>query len=290
MIVLKTPKGWTGPEGRRRPAGRGNVPGAPGAALRADRAPRAPEDARGLDAELPARGALRRERPAHPRAARAGSRRASAGWEPTRTPTAASCSATCGCPTSAITRSTCPQPGNVMDEDTRTLGKFLRDVIKLNAGPAQLPDLRPGRDGLQPPDRRLRGDRTSSGTPRSSPTDDHLAADGPRDRDAQRAPVRGLARRLPAHRPPRPLQHLRGVRPHHRLDVQPARQVAEGHPAHPLAAADRLAQHPAGVARLAAGPQRLHPSGSRLHRPRVSTRRPRSSASTCRPTPTRCSR
>ena len=25
-----------------------------------------------------------------------------------------------------------PQPGNVMNEDARTLGKFLRDVIKLN--------------------------------------------------------------------------------------------------------------------------------------------------------------
>ena len=37
---------------------------------------------------------------------------------------------------------------------------------------------------------------------------------------------------------------------------------------HPLAAADRLAQLPADLARLAAGPQRLHPPGPRLHRPR----------------------
>ena len=35
-----------------------------------------------------------------------------------------------------------------------------------------------------------------------------------------------------------------------------------------VAAADRLAELPAGFARLAAGSQRLHPSGSRLHRPR----------------------
>ena len=47
--------------------------------------------------------------------------------------------------------------------------------------------------------------------------------------DAQRAPVRGLAGGLPAHRPARAVQQLRGLHPHRRLDVQPARQVAEGH-------------------------------------------------------------
>ena len=44
----------------------------------------------------------------------------------------------------------------------------------------------------------------------------------------QRAPVPGLARRLPADRPARLLHLLRGVHPHRRLDVQPAREVAEG--------------------------------------------------------------
>ena len=66
----------------------------------------------------------------------------------------------------------------------------------------------------------------------------------------------------------RPLQLLRGVHPHRRLDVQPAREVAEGDARHPVAAADRVAQLPALVARLAAGPQRLLAPGSRLHRPR----------------------
>ena len=37
---------------------------------------------------------------------------------------------------------------------------------------------------------------------------------------------------------------------------------------HSLAAADRLAELPAVLARLAAGPQRLQPPGPRLHRPR----------------------
>ena len=50
-----------------------------------------------------------------------------------------------------------------------------------------------------------------------------------RDGDAQRAPMRGLARGLPAHRAAWTLQLLRGVHSHRRFDVQPARQVAEGH-------------------------------------------------------------
>ena len=45
---------------------------------------------------------------AAPRARRAGARRASGGWAPTRTPTAACCCATWSCPTSATTRSTSP--------------------------------------------------------------------------------------------------------------------------------------------------------------------------------------
>ena len=108
MIVLKTPKGWTGPK---------EVDGLPvEGTYRAHQVPLSeptehPEHLKILEAwmrELPARGALRRRRPAHPRAAASSPRRASAGWAPTRAPTAASCSAICGCPTSATTRSRCP--------------------------------------------------------------------------------------------------------------------------------------------------------------------------------------
>ena len=52
----------------------------------------------------------------------------------------------------------------------------------------------------------------------------------PRDGGAERAPLPGLARGLSAHRPARAVQLLRGVHPHRRLDVQPARQVAEDLP------------------------------------------------------------
>jgi hypothetical protein len=78
-------------------------------------------------------------------------------------------------------------------------------------------------NGLAP----VRGDQPPMG--RRDPSRRRVPrADGPRDGDAQRAPVRGLARGLSAHRPARPLQLLRGVHPHRRFDVQPARQVAEG--------------------------------------------------------------
>ena len=109
---------------------------------------------------------------------------------------------------------------------------------------------------------------TAPGWPRSLPTDEHLSPGRPRDGGAQRAPLPGLARGLPADRPPRPVQLLRGLHPHRRLDVQPAREVAEGHAPHPVAAPDRLAELPAELARLAPGPQRLLAPGPGLHRPR----------------------
>ena len=133
---------------------------------------------------------------------------------------------------------------------------------------AQLPRLQPGRDDLEPLGRRLRGDRTASSTGRDPARRRPRRPRRPRDGDAERAPVPGLAGRLSADRPARLLLLLRGVHPHHRFDVQPARQVAQGDPPHPLAAADRLAELPADLARLAAGPQRLQPPGPRLHRPR----------------------
>ena len=89
----------------------------------------------------------------------------------------------------------------------------------------------------------------------------------PRDGGPLRAPVPGLARGLPAERAARAVQLLRGVHPHHRLDVQPARQVAEGDARDPLARTGRLAELPALLARLAPGSQRLLTPGPGLHRP-----------------------
>ena len=64
MIVLRSPKGWTGPKDRQGPQGRGFLALPPGALLRRAGEPAEPEAAGRLAAELPARGAVRRQRPA----------------------------------------------------------------------------------------------------------------------------------------------------------------------------------------------------------------------------------
>ena len=56
-----------------------------------------------------------------------------------------------------------PAPGAWTGEATRVLGAFLRDVMKLNMDQAQLPRVRPGRDGLEPAGRAVRGDRPHLG-------------------------------------------------------------------------------------------------------------------------------
>ena len=73
-------QGLDRPEGGRRPAGRGHVAGPPGAARRSAREPRATaRHARGVAAQLPARGALRRRRRPAPGAHRPGPAPATAG-------------------------------------------------------------------------------------------------------------------------------------------------------------------------------------------------------------------
>ena len=128
MIVLKTPKGWTGPK---------VVDGLPvEGTYRAHQVPLSepPEipstsNARELAAQLPAGGAVRRERPAPPELAELapkGNRRMGANPH-----------ANGGIllrdlrlPDFRDYAIDVPRPGQFRDEDTRTLGKFLRDVIK----------------------------------------------------------------------------------------------------------------------------------------------------------------
>ena len=88
-----------------------------------------------------------------------------------------------------------------------------------------VPAVRAGRDGLQPAPGRVRGDQP--GLRRGDPAHRRPPGPGrPGHGGAVGAPVRGLAGGLPADRPARSVQLLRGVHPHRRLDVQPARQVA----------------------------------------------------------------
>ena len=111
--------------------------------------------------------------------------------------------------------------------------------------PDQLPRLRPGRDRVEPAAGGLRSEQED--------LDGGHAAGGCRRRrararwarhgDALGAHAGRLAGGLSAHRPPRVLPHLRGLRARHRFDVQPARQVA-GH-----------LQEPRAVARLGRAPR-----------------------------------
>ena len=89
MIVLKSPKGWTGPkvvdglpvEGTFRGRTRFRCPTSP-------TNPKHLKQLEELDEKLQAGGTFRRARQAHAGSGRAGARRASGGWAPIRTPMA----------------------------------------------------------------------------------------------------------------------------------------------------------------------------------------------------------
>src|SRR5471030_820296 len=159
-----------------------------------------------------------------------------------------------------------PQPGVAGPGDTRVLGRFLRDVTALNEARRNFrlfgPDetLSNGLDAVFEVTARQWNAETRDG-------DVGLAPSGRIMEMLSEHQCEGWLR-LSADRPPRPVQLLRGLHPHHRFDVQPARQMAEGVGRTAVAAADCLAQLPADLARLAPGPQRLHPPGSRFPRPR----------------------
>ena len=231
--------------------------------------PRAPRAARGVDAlatgpeELfdddgaprPELAALApRGRPAHERQPARQRRRC--------------CCGTSSCPTSATTPS---RSRRRAADEQRGDARARRLPARRDARATRrtFRDLRARRDRVQPAAARVRGRPTAPGWPRAWPTDDHLAPDGRVHGGAVRAPLPGLARGLPADRPARPVQLLRGVHPHHRLDVQPAREVAEDDPrASRGGGRSRRSTTCCQLARLAPGPQRLLPPGPGLHRPR----------------------
>ena len=118
-----------------------------------------------------------------------------------------------------------PAPGTVTAESTRVMGAFLRDV-KLNMEARNFRLFSPDennsnrwQDALEVTNRAWVAKPTVGRPPRP-----RRAGDG----DAQRAPVPGLARGYLLTGRHGFLLLLRGVHPHHRFDVQPARQVAEG--------------------------------------------------------------
>ena len=159
-IVLRTPKGWTGPEGGRRRAGRGDVPRAPGAARRGAR--RTPSTWRMLeawmrsyrpeelfDARRPARRrARRRSRPTGDR--RMGANPHANGGRLLRRRST--------CPTSTTTRSRCTRPGTrAARVDAPSSARCCATSTSPERGGRELPPLLPRRDQLEPARRRVRG-------------------------------------------------------------------------------------------------------------------------------------
>ena len=227
---------------------------------------RAREGPRALDEELPAAGAVRRGRPARGGAGRARPEgRAAHERQSARQRRAAAE----GAPAARLPRlrGRGHEPRSRRRRGHARPGPLPARRHEAEPRGTELPRLQPRREQLEPLAGHSLRHQPLPGR-RDPPRGRPHRAGRPGHGGLERAPVPGLARRVPAHRPPRLLQLLRGLHPHHRLDVQPARQVAEGVEPHPLAAASRLAQLPAELARLAAGPQRLLAPGSRVHRPR----------------------
>ena len=166
-------------EGGRRPAGRGHV--------RARTRCRSPTSARRPEHLAQLEEWMRSYRPeelfdedgALVRRARARSPpRASGAWARTRTPTAALLLRDLRLPDFRDYAVDVPAPGATTRRgDPRARRRSCATSMRAQRRP-RLPRLRPGRDGVEPPRRRLRGRPTARGTAETLPTDDHLAPDG----------------------------------------------------------------------------------------------------------------
>ena len=141
-----------------------------------------------------------------------------------------------------------PAPGEAEAEDMAELGKYVKDVLKLNQKAKNF------RGGQRPPVERRPAAIRRGPVPQRAYS----------GRDAVRAYVPGLAGGLPAHRPPRLPQQLRGFHPHCGLHGEPVRKMAQGGLSPALAAGHRLSQLCAVLQRVAAGSERLHPPGPGL--------------------------
>ena len=137
-----------------------------------------------------------------------------------------------------------------------------------NARQPQLPDRRAGRDRIQPARRGARGHRQDLGGPSSPAGGREPGRRRPGDGDPVRAHLPGLAGGLPADRAGTACSPATRRSSTSSTRCSTSTQVAQGQPGAALAAAGRVAELPADLARLAAGPQRLLAPGPRLHRPR----------------------
>jgi xylulose-5-phosphate/fructose-6-phosphate phosphoketolase len=172
MIVLRTPKGWTGPkEVDGQPVeGTFRSHQVPLAATRTNAEHRAMLESwmRSYRPEelFDATGRLMPELQA---LAPNGDRRMSAN----RTPTVAGCSATSSMPDFRAYAVPVRSPATELSEATKVMGAFLRDIIVGQSATSSGSWAR--RDRFEPAAAGLRGRPTGPGTPRLLPGDDHLA-------------------------------------------------------------------------------------------------------------------
>ena len=267
MIVLRTPKGWTGPKVVDGLHGGGLLPLAPG-----------PASGPASNARAPAPSSRSGCAPTGPRscstsegALRGGARRAGArgrpahGRQPPRQRRRCCC-ATSSCPTSASYAVEVPRPGRPSSsEATRVLGEL--PARGHPAEPGQLPPDGSGRDRVQPPRRRLRGRPTALGGRDAADDDDHLAPDGRVMEVLSEHLCQGwlegylLTGRHGLFNCYEAFIHIiDSMFNQHAKWLKVTRDIPWRRP-------DRLAELPALLARLAPGPQRLLPPGPRLHRP-----------------------
>ena len=141
-----------------------------------------------------------------------------------------------------------PEPAKTRHESTRVLGELARELYIRN--PIVVPGVLPRRDQLQPSRRGVRRERAGvhgAGDPRRRQD----RAGRPGHGGALRAQLPRLARGIHPHRAARAVRDVRGVLHGQRLADHPARQVARGGQPPVLAGQGAQPQHPADVDRLA---------------------------------------
>ena len=225
MIVFRSPKGWTGPKEVDGQKMRGLLALAPGAAVRHGQA-RARPAPRDLDEELQGRRVVRQDGPPHPRIGRtAAPGREAHERQPARQRRPAAQGSEL--PDFRDYAVDVPSPGAKDAESTRIMGKFLRDVMKANLDSKNFRLVSPDennsnrwQDVLEVTNR--------AWVAETLPYDDHLNPDGRVMEILSEHQCQGWLEGYLLTGPARLLLVLRGLHPHYRLDVQPARQVAEG--------------------------------------------------------------
>ncbi len=130
-------------------------------------------------------------------------------------------------------------PGAVEAQDMSVLGTFVRDIYKLNEKERSFrPSVRMKRPPTVSP-RSLRRP-TERGTAEAYPTPTTISPPTAESwTRCSRSTCARAARGLPAHRPPRLFQQLRGLYPHRRLHGRAARKVAQS--LQPAALAQKIA-------------------------------------------------